>query len=123
MAGYGYSRNAIYESELRERRERLESLRPRMPESREIQALLKDVDDALLRLGEGSYGFCEECHDPIEKERLLADPLVRFCLDHLTGAQRRAFEEDMETARHVQHALLPVSRLYGGWEIHYVTNQ
>jgi sigma-B regulation protein RsbU (phosphoserine phosphatase) len=71
-------------------------------------------------LGEGSYGLCEHCHDPIEKERLLADPLIRFCLDHLTVQERRALEEDMETARHVQNALLPDSRLYPGWEIHYV---
>ncbi|MBI2685538.1 MAG: SpoIIE family protein phosphatase [Acidobacteria bacterium] len=82
--------------------------------------LLREVDDALLRLSQGSYGLCEECHDPIEKERLLADPLIRFCLDHLTVQERRAFEQDMETARNVQNALLPKAGLYAAWEIHYL---
>lgn len=110
---------AIFENDLRERRDRLESLRPRIPDSSEIQLLLREVDDALQRLSQGSYGHCEECGDPIEKERLLADPLIRFCLDHLTAPERRAFEQDMETARHVQNALLPERRVYPGWEIHY----
>ena len=51
---------------------------------------------------------------------LLADPLIRFCLEHLTAQERRTLEDDMETARDVQKALLPVSGLYPGWEIEYI---
>lgn len=38
------------------------------------------IDDALRRLDEGTYGVCEECHDPIEKARIKALPFVRLCV-------------------------------------------
>ena len=44
--------------------------------------LLGEVDSALDRMDDGTYGICTECHDSVEKDRLLADPLVRLCLDH-----------------------------------------
>ena len=55
-----------------------------------FQELLSEVDSALGRMDSGTYGICEACHDSIERERLIEDPLVRLCLDHLTGEQRRA---------------------------------
>jgi len=42
---------------------------------------------------QGTFGLCETCHDTIEAERLLADPLVRFCLDHLTSARTACLGE------------------------------
>jgi hypothetical protein len=56
----------------------------------ELRHLLDEVDAALERFESGSFGLCEVCHDPVEADRLAADPLVRFCLDHLTSLQRRA---------------------------------
>src|SRR5450631_4421402 len=50
--------------------------------------LLGQVDSALRRLDDGTYGICTECHDTVEKDRLLADPLVTLCLDHLTSAEQ-----------------------------------
>jgi DnaK suppressor protein len=38
------------------------------------------IDDALLRLDEGTYGVCEGCHNPIEKARIKALPFVRMCV-------------------------------------------
>ena len=70
----------------------------------------------------GSYGLCEECHEPIEKDRLAADPLVRLCLDHLTAPQQRLLEQDLELASSIQSALLPKSSVaHGGWRVafHY----
>ena len=46
-------------------------------------ALLEEVDSAVQRMDAGTYGICEACHDTVEKERLIADPLARLCLDHL----------------------------------------
>ena len=58
--------------------------------------------------------------DSIEKNRLLADPLVCFCLDHLTTAQRRRLEEDLELAARVQKNLLPPRDVRAaGWQAHY----
>ena len=82
--------------------------------------LLGEVDSALERMEAGGYGLCEACHDTIEKERLLADPLVRYCLDHLTPDERRALEHDLELASEVQRKLLPRQDWsFDGWEACY----
>src|ERR1700730_11653027 len=85
-----------------------------------LMELLGDVDSALQRLDDGTYGICTECHDSVEKERLLADPLVRLCLDHLTSDEQRALERDLELASSVQRGLLPQTDLqHGDWRVHY----
>jgi sigma-B regulation protein RsbU (phosphoserine phosphatase) len=82
--------------------------------------LLDDVEGALRRMDGGSYGLCEVCHDPVEKERLLADPLARLCLDHLTSEEQRALEQDLELASRVQRGLLPQSDVrVRDWRVHY----
>ena len=47
----------------------------------DLQESLVDVDDALRRLAEGSYGLCERCGRPISEARLEAMPTARRCLD------------------------------------------
>lgn len=85
-----------------------------------LSQLLQEVDSALERMQNGTYGICEECHDTIERDRLLADPLVRFCLDHLTAPQRRRLEADLEMAARVQQKLLPTQQMEApGWRVHY----
>jgi sigma-B regulation protein RsbU (phosphoserine phosphatase) len=54
------------------------------------------VYSALERMAEGSYGLCQECHEPLEQDRLLTDPLVRYCLDHLTISERTALQRDLD---------------------------
>ena len=83
-------------------------------------ALLREVDSALERMDKGTYGLCQECHDPVEQDRLLADPLVRYCLDHLTQSERAALQRDLDLASQVQRNLLPQMGLRaGGWETSY----
>lgn len=41
---------------------------------------LTDIDAALGRLEEGTYGRCETCAGPIATERLLARPTARTCI-------------------------------------------
>ena len=107
-------------TQLEERRQRLETAIASSGESGPVVQLLQEVDSALERMEKGSYGICETCHDSIEKERLITDPLVRFCLDHLTSEQQRALERDLELASRIQRALLPKQNLqYAGWQIHY----
>src|SRR4029077_11738464 len=85
-----------------------------------LSELLKAVDTALSRLDQGTFGLCESCHSSIEAERLLADPLVRFCLDHLTNAEQRALESDLSLAARIQRALLPkLSLAPTGWGVRY----
>jgi RNA polymerase-binding transcription factor DksA len=47
---------------------------------------LDDIDAALRRLEEGSYGQCEACGRPIGEERLTALPAARYCLGHQPDA-------------------------------------
>jgi DnaK suppressor protein len=47
----------------------------------DLQDSLVDVDDALGRLAEGTYGLCERCGKPITEARLEAMPTARRCLD------------------------------------------
>src|SRR3981189_3102449 len=85
-----------------------------------LSELLTAVDTALSRIDQGTFGLCETCHDTIEAERLLADPLVRFCLAHLTTAEQRALESDLSLAASIQRALLPKPGLApDGWNVRY----
>ena len=43
---------------------------------------LADVELALAKLDDGSYGTCEQCGQAIGDARLEAMPHTRFCIDH-----------------------------------------
>ena len=41
--------------------------------------VLTDVEAALTRMNEGSYGACHLCRRPVERERLMIVPQARYC--------------------------------------------
>jgi DnaK suppressor protein len=41
--------------------------------------LVADIDQALLRIDEGSYGVCARCGEEISERRLEAMPTARYC--------------------------------------------
>jgi RNA polymerase-binding transcription factor DksA len=45
-----------------------------------VEGELRDIDDALRRLADGTYGICEECGKPIDEARLEAVPWARYCV-------------------------------------------
>lgn len=47
---------------------------------------LAQIDAAMLRLAEGTYGICESCGAPISEARLAARPVTTLCI---TCAARR----------------------------------
>lgn len=49
------------------------------------EADLADVEHALRRLDDGTYGRCEVCGGPVDDERLAAAPATRTCADHDAG--------------------------------------
>ncbi|MCW8811801.1 MAG: SpoIIE family protein phosphatase [Ignavibacteriaceae bacterium] len=105
---------------LTERRERLQETVKYVPDPVKLYGLLQQVDSALERIDNGSYGICNVCHDPIEEDRLLVDPLTTVCLDHLDHHQRKALEQDLEFAIKIQRNLLPENNLkVNGWEFSY----
>jgi phosphoserine phosphatase RsbU/P len=111
---------AFLHSQLEVRKRRLEAAITLAPEKAGFVGLLREVDSALERMAKDSYGLCQECHETIEQDRLLADPLVRYCLDHLTESQRAALQRDLDLASQVQRNLLPQVNLQaGGWDTSY----
>jgi sigma-B regulation protein RsbU (phosphoserine phosphatase) len=113
-------------SELERRHNRLETAMQSPAADASLSNLLSEVDAALARMDAGSYGLCDTCHDSIEADRLLANPLEQFCLDHLTTKERRALESDLLLAARIQQTLLPSPEFApSGWDVrfHYAPAQ
>jgi DnaK suppressor protein len=53
----------------------------RVGTARELGAMLEDVDRALKKLDEGTYGICDRCGRPIPEARLEARPWSVLCVD------------------------------------------
>jgi RNA polymerase-binding transcription factor DksA len=58
----------------------------------EIDAELAEIDAAMRRLEDGTYGICEACGRPIEEERLEAVPWARLCV-----RDQALLEEELRT--------------------------
>src|SRR5579875_76719 len=46
----------------------------------QLREALGEVEAAITRLAEGTYGICERCHEPIGVARLEAKPAARRCI-------------------------------------------
>ena len=62
------------------------------------------IDEALSRVGDGSYGICESCESDIAEARLQALPFTRLCVNCQAERERelkmnRRFEEDRSFRR------------------------
>lgn len=44
------------------------------------QQILNQIDGALRKIDEGTFGICETCSKPISQKRLLAVPYTRLCI-------------------------------------------
>ncbi len=53
-----------------------------------IEGRIGEVEDALRRVDDGTFGRCEACEEPIKAARLKARPETRYCLDHQEQAMR-----------------------------------
>lgn len=45
-------------------------------------ALIREIDEALQRIDDGTYGICLATHLPIGIERLRAKPWARYCIEY-----------------------------------------
>jgi DnaK suppressor protein len=48
----------------------------------QLREQLDDIEAAMARLDEGTYGRCEVCGQPIGDARLEIMPATRFCIEH-----------------------------------------
>jgi RNA polymerase-binding transcription factor len=50
---------------------------------------VEEIDDALARIDDKTYGYCERCFQPIPKPRLRALPFARLCVACKSGGLSR----------------------------------
>ena len=53
------------------------------------QVVLDQIQDALARVDEGTYGMCTECEQPIAKPRLQAIPYAKYCIECAREMEKR----------------------------------
>ncbi len=94
-------------AEILDRREKIQDIIGTQGPHTNLLHLLGEIDRALEKINAGTYGNCETCHDSIEPERMLVDPLCRNCLDHLSRQEQEILEHDLDLAYRVQQGLLP----------------
>lgn len=62
--------------------------------------LLREVEGALRRIEQGTYGVCRECEEPISPKRLDAVPWAKYCVvcqeKVAARAARGEFDEDVD---------------------------
>jgi len=58
--------------------------------------LLAEINDALLRIEENSYGICEGSGKPISKKRLEAIPWTRYCVSYACLLEKGVVPEDKQ---------------------------
>src|SRR5437868_9628770 len=54
--------------------------------------MLRNVQGALARIADGSYGICLHCEEDIKIKRLDAVPWAKFCIKCQEAADRHEFE-------------------------------
>ncbi|HEX6207293.1 MAG TPA: TraR/DksA C4-type zinc finger protein [Actinomycetota bacterium] len=55
-------------------------------QARSFSASMAEIDRALEKLSEGTYGRCDRCGEPIPKERLEVKPAATLCVRCSEGA-------------------------------------
>ncbi|CBW25529.1 putative DnaK suppressor protein [Halobacteriovorax marinus SJ] len=49
---------------------------------------LRAIEEALERVEDGTYGFCDDCDEPIGKKRLENQPWTTLCITHAEEQER-----------------------------------
>ena len=113
--------DAMVQEELVGRLEKLRKVSSENGNHSEFGRFLEEVDAALKKFEDGTYGICEECHEPMNAERMLTDPLARVCLDELSEKKKRLLEDDLEFAAEIQRGLLPQRPFaHDFWKVDFV---
>jgi DnaK suppressor protein len=57
--------------------------------SAQARAAVQEIDRALTKISQGTYGICESCNQPIPKARLKALPYAALCVQCKSGGLSR----------------------------------
>jgi len=52
------------------------------------RAILKEIEEALDRIRQGTYGFCLATGNPIGKARLKAKPWAKYCYEYTLAQEK-----------------------------------
>ncbi len=63
--------------------EKIEELEERKATEVSLEKRLQEINEALAKIADGTYGICEVGGEEIEPERLKANPAAKTCLKHL----------------------------------------
>jgi len=55
-----------------------------------VEETVREINEALERIGEGTFGVCEGCEKAILKTRLQAVPYARYCVDCQRKNEKRS---------------------------------
>ena len=75
VGGLTYDSNFADSSQVTAERGEVEALGAKLRET------LEEVEQALAKLSDGTYGVCEDCGDAIDPLRLEAKPAARYCIN------------------------------------------
>ena len=56
--------------------------------------LLREIDEALGRIEQGTYGICEGTGKPIPKARLEAQPWAKYCIEYARMLEQGLVQEE-----------------------------
>ena len=76
LGGLEYDANFADTSQVTAERGETEALTAQLRDS------LDEVEHALNKVADGTYGLCEVCNEPIASARLEAMPATRYCITH-----------------------------------------
>lgn len=76
-------------------------------EASKVRGLLSEIDQALDRVGERTFGCCAHCDGEVEYERLEVQPIRQVCLGCITPEEQAILEEELAFASKIHRALLP----------------
>lgn len=79
LGGLDYDANFADTSQVTAERGEAETL------ANNLRDTLEEVERALAKVDDGTYGTCEECGDPIAAARLEAMPATRYCITHASS--------------------------------------
>ena len=55
------------------------------------EAAVRDIDEALKRIEEKTFGICVQCNEPIGEKRLLAKPSSKLCLNCRVAYEKETY--------------------------------
>lgn len=78
----GTSKSVGEEPDPNDAADNIEQLSTNVPLVEELEKRHKEIDKALEKMDKGTYGHCEACKEPIDIDRLEANPAAATCVEH-----------------------------------------